>query len=61
MANVRQRSRDLGVGPADRNESGMIGHVRPETKPIVDPEIIGRVSPKEIGKILSPGPVSPHS
>jgi len=54
MAKNTQRSKD----PVN---SGYTGHVRPETKPIINSGVAGGVSPKQIGVDSSPGIVSPES
>lgn len=60
MAKHIQRSRDLGLNENDR-VAGMLGHVRPETKPIINQEVAGAVSPKQVGVDSTPGVISPNS
>jgi len=60
MAN-RQRSRNLGAGEGART-ADTIGHVTPESKPLINPEAAGGTSPKQVAVILGPGgAVSPNS
>jgi len=40
---------------------GTLSHVRPESKPIINPGAAGSVSPKQIAKDTLPGAVSPDS
>lgn len=60
MAEESLRSRTPAFGMATES-SDNIGHVRPETKPIINPEVAGGVSPKQIGILSSPGTVSPDT
>ena len=53
MANI-QRSRNLGAGEGAKSADTM-GHVSPETKPIINPEVAGTVSPKQMQVISSSG------
>jgi len=59
MAKNIQRSRN----PVVIGNIGVdtVGHVRPESKPLINPEVAGRVSPKQISKDTLPGVVSPNS
>lgn len=58
MAN---RSRDLGIEGGGRTQD-TIGHVSPESKPLINPEVAGGVSPKQVAVIPGPGGVvSPNS
>lgn len=59
MADI-QRSRDLGLNESDR-VAGMLGHVRPETKPLINENVAGDVSPKQFSVDRVPGVVSPDS
>ncbi|MCK5604334.1 hypothetical protein KAR91_20765 [Candidatus Pacearchaeota archaeon] len=55
---LRSRTPAFGMAPAS---SDNIGHVRPETKPIINAEVAGRVSPNQISTSPSPGVVSPNT
>ncbi|KKL85894.1 hypothetical protein LCGC14_1950180 [marine sediment metagenome] len=58
MAERRSRTPAFGMATAS---SDNIGHVRPETKPIVNAEVAGRVSPKQVQIIPIPGIISPDT
>jgi len=58
MAKNIQRSKNLGF---EGRSNDTLGHVKPESRPLINPEVAGRVSPKQISKDTLPGVVNPNS